>query len=704
VLGSLPPGRRWFYEKLLLYAEDTAGGLMNTDFLALDRERTVEDALGVIRSRFRSENYLYVYVTDDHNNLIGVLSFRKLVFAEPTVRLKEIMIPDPVRVSPQTPQEDVAKLVANYDLLAVPVVDENNKLIGVVEVDDIIDVIEEEATEDMYHLANVHSEENVFTPLMRTVRLRVSWVLANLAAAMLGAAAVGIFRETLGQWVWLAVVIPVLATMTANTGTQTLTVVVRALVLGELDVRKGWPVIVKEAGVGVLLGLVSGILLAAGVWAWSGQWVLGVLAGGSLWLSLLLSTLIGALIPLLLSWLKMDPARGTSLLVTTISNIAGFLLLLGLARLLLAGWLPACAGERRDDESGLDRGGRDLRVRVPAVKTFGFQWHLTDRCNLRCAHCYQSDFDARTEKTLEDLREMATRILEALPDRPVSINLTGGEPLLYPQLLPLMEHLHGFANLEELHLITNGTIVAPDLLAALARVSRLRCFKVSLESADPACNDAIRGRGNLARVSANIDLLRQRTGKDVVLMMTLGRYNVASIRGLVDLARERGAAGVIFERFVPLGQGRGLADQALGPRDWREAVAAILAAAGSEAAPDDVLAYHAFWLPAALGAEESLQGALCNLGEESMALMPDGTVYPCRRLPVPVGNALAEPFAGILERLRGYGVASLRPRLTGDLCGWCGVEECAGCRALAQALTGDMLADDPQCLLRLEDS
>ena len=339
VLGSLPPGRRWFYEKLLLYAEDTAGGLMNTDFLALDRELTVEDALGVIRSRFRSENYLYVYVTDEHNNLIGVLSFRKLVFAEPTVRLKEIMIPDPVRVSPRTPQEDVAKLVANYDLLAVPVVDENNKLIGVVEVDDIIDVIEEEATEDMYHLANVHSEENVFTPLMRTVRLRLSWVLANLAAAMLGAVAVGLFRETLGQWVWLAVVIPVLATMTANTGTQTLTVVVRALVLGELDFRKGLPVILKEAGVGVLLGLVSGVLLAAGVWAWSGQWVLGLLAGGSLWLSLLFSTLIGALIPLLLSWLKMDPARGTSLLVTTISNIAGFLLLLGLARLVLSGWL-----------------------------------------------------------------------------------------------------------------------------------------------------------------------------------------------------------------------------------------------------------------------------------------------------------------------------------------------------------------------------
>ena len=338
------------------------------------------------------------------------------------------------------------------------------------------------------------------------------------------------------------------------------------------------------------------------------------------------------------------------------------------------------------------------------MKTFGFQWHLTDRCNLRCSHCYQSDFGPGSERPLADLCAMADRILPGVSGRAVSINLTGGEPLLFPGLTALMEHLHGFSNLEEIHLITNGTVVSDGILGELGRFPRLRSFKVSLEAAEAAVNDAIRGPGNLARVSANIEILRRRTGKEVVLMTTLGRYNAVSVQALADLARRLDVAGIIFERFVPLGQGLGLAGQAMGPGEWRDVLAAILAAAGCDAEPDELLAYHAFWLQTGPDAGEALRGALCNLGEESMALMPDGTVYPCRRLPVPVGNVLAEPFAAILAKLRGYSAGALRARLTGNLCGWCGVDGCTGCRALAMALTGDWLADDPLCPLRLEDS
>ncbi|HOX47194.1 MAG TPA: radical SAM protein [Myxococcota bacterium] len=336
------------------------------------------------------------------------------------------------------------------------------------------------------------------------------------------------------------------------------------------------------------------------------------------------------------------------------------------------------------------------------MKSFGFQWHLTDRCNLRCAHCYQDDFGPGAERPLEDLFAMVDAVLGALRDRPVSINLTGGEPLLLPGLPALLEHLSSQPNLSEMHVITNATVTAGPVLEALARYERVRYLKVSLEAADEAVNDRVRGPGNLARVRRNLGLYRQVTGKPFVLMMTLGRHNVGGVAAMAALAREVGAAGVIYERFVPLGQSRGFAAEVLGAEGWAHAVAGVLDAAGSEATPDELLAYRAFWLWTD-GREDPLEGALCNLGEGSMALMPDGTVYPCRRLPIPVGNVLREPFPRILARLQEFGVPALAPRLTGGLCGLCGVEGCAGCRALARALHGDILADDPQCPLRLAE-
>ncbi len=335
VLGCLPNKQRWFFEKLLLYEEDTAGGIMNTDFLALDQSLTVEAAQGILRDRFRSENYLYAYVVDEMNNLIGVLSFRKLVFSDPVAHIRDIMIHDPVRVASSMPQEDVAKLVADYDLLAIPVVDENNKLIGVVTVDDVIDVISEEATEDMYHLANLHSEVNIFTPLLRTVRLRLSLILASLVSAMISAWVVWLFRDTLGQLIWLAVLIPVMAHMTAAIGTQSLTVVVRAMILGELDFGKGWWVVTRELTAGLLIGLINGALLGLVVWLWMRRVELALLAGVSLVVSLLLSAVLGAFIPQMLRWMRLDPARGSNLVVTTLSNVAGFFVFLGLAHWMI---------------------------------------------------------------------------------------------------------------------------------------------------------------------------------------------------------------------------------------------------------------------------------------------------------------------------------------------------------------------------------
>jgi len=331
------------------------------------------------------------------------------------------------------------------------------------------------------------------------------------------------------------------------------------------------------------------------------------------------------------------------------------------------------------------------------MKTFGFQWHLTDRCNMRCAHCYQEGFASDGEQGLETLKAAAGRIFAALPDRRVSINLTGGEPLLLPILFDLIEHLHTYPTLDEVNIITNGTVASDDVIKGIGSFPRVSTLKVSLESADAKINDRIRGEGNLSCVRENIASFR-RAGKSIVLMMTLSRFNLASLEDTVRWSREAGMDGVIVERFVPLGLGRGFANQALLPQDWESALHAIARASGIGVDPETLLPFRAFWLSMGPCANP-LRGALCNLGGESMALMPDGTVYPCRRFPIVVGNILNEPFEGILKRLEAYCPSEIRPKLNGVRCRTCAVEGCAGCRAIALALTGDALADDPQCPL-----
>jgi MoaA/NifB/PqqE/SkfB family radical SAM enzyme len=329
---------------------------------------------------------------------------------------------------------------------------------------------------------------------------------------------------------------------------------------------------------------------------------------------------------------------------------------------------------------------------------FGFQWHVTSRCNGRCAHCYQSDFTGAHELALDGLLDAAARVFAGLEGHRVSINVTGGEPLLLPHLVPLLRDLEARPELDEVNVITNGSIADRALLAEIASLPRFGCFKISIESDDRAVDDALRWRGHFDALMENLPAFAV-TGRPVVLMLTLSRRNLASIPGVARLARELGAAGVIYERFVPLGRGLGMRGEVLGPAGWRAAIRAITEAAGVDASPEELAAHKAFWLDTSGEIGEPLAGALCNLGRDSMCLMPDGTVFPCRRLPIPVGNALETPFAAIRARLAAWAPAAMARRLTGTLCGRCGVDECAGCRALANALTGNPLADDPQCPL-----
>ena len=277
----------------------------------------------------------YLYVVDDRNHLVGVVSLRQLLMGPPSTPLKKIMTTDVISVITSTDQEEVAQQVALYDLLAIPVVDEENKLVGVITVDDIIDVIKEEATEDIFHLAGVDADDHVYTPPITSVRKRLPWLLLNLATAFLAATVVAFYEPTIRAFTFLAVFLPVVASLGGSSGTQTLTVIVRGLALGEVNWGRGKSILFKELIVGLSNGVAIGVVAGAVAYFWNGNFVLGLVLGGAMVPTLFVAGLLGTFIPLVLKKINIDPAIASSVFVTTLTDAVGFLSFLGLASLLL---------------------------------------------------------------------------------------------------------------------------------------------------------------------------------------------------------------------------------------------------------------------------------------------------------------------------------------------------------------------------------
>lgn len=327
-------------QELLSFAEGTAGRIMTPDVFALNEELTVSEAISAIqRASSDIEMVFYLYVIDERNHLVGVVSLRQLLLVPPTTPLKKIMSTDVISVRTDTDQEEVARIVARYNLLGVPVVDSENKLVGLVTVDDVIDVIRDEATEDIYALAGVSSEEHALTAPARSVRLRLPWLLVNLATAILAASVVNLFESTIQQVVVLAALMPIVAGMGGNAATQTLAVVVRGLALGEVTWENGRRMLLKEFLVGLTNGLVNGLVAALIVCLWFGFSLRTVMIGAIIALAMVINLVIagisGTLVPLILKRLKADPAIASSIFVTTCTDVGGFLSFLGLATLLV---------------------------------------------------------------------------------------------------------------------------------------------------------------------------------------------------------------------------------------------------------------------------------------------------------------------------------------------------------------------------------
>ena len=267
--------------------------------------------------------------------LVGVVSLRELLLNPPSMPLKKIMATDVISMPTTVDQEEVARIVGQYNLVAVPIVDEENRLVGMVTVDDVVDVLRDEATEDIYSLAGVDTEERVTTPAIRSLRLRLPWLHVNLITAVLASTVVYAFSKTISQVVALAVLMPIVAGMGGNAAIQTLTVTVRGLALGELTWANSKRIIIKEVLVGIGNGAVLGVVTALIAWLWFKRPLLGVIIGLAMIINLFVAALTGILIPLVLKRLKADPAVASGIFVTTFTDVCGFFSFLGLATLFL---------------------------------------------------------------------------------------------------------------------------------------------------------------------------------------------------------------------------------------------------------------------------------------------------------------------------------------------------------------------------------
>ncbi len=322
---------------LLEYGEETAGRIMSPEYFAVQETVTAGEAIRLLQARGAEvEIPFYVYVVDSRNHLVGVLSLRQLLLSPPDAPVRQSMTTDLVSVSTDMDQEEVARLVSRYDLVAIPVVDSLHRLVGVVAIDDIIDVLKEEATEDFYRLAGTSEDERMHRSVFRAVRLRIPWLLASFFGGLMASQVINHFEGVLAQVVILAGFIPVILGMGGNIGTQSSTIIVRGLATGRIEIREIWHVVFREVRIAAVLGLIYGTLLGLG-----GAFLLGMrtevalLLGLALLASMLIAALIGSSVPMLLRRLGIDPAVATGPFITTSVDVLATLIFFQLAVLLV---------------------------------------------------------------------------------------------------------------------------------------------------------------------------------------------------------------------------------------------------------------------------------------------------------------------------------------------------------------------------------
>ncbi len=323
-------------ESLLSYGDDTAGGIMVPDFIALREDVTAKEAIESLQKEHSDvEMPFYLYVVDEYDKLVGVISLRQLVVVPPHKPLKEFMATDVFSVQTDMDQEEVAKIVARYDILAVPVVDETNRLVGIVTVDDVIDIIRKEATEDILKMAGAGEEFVETKTVLRSTRIRLPWLFASCIGGIVAFFVVGRFEHSLVKYAYLAAFIPVIMGMGGNIGTQSSTIVVRGLATGRLNVRDVWSVVFKELLIGFILGVVYGALIGTVAQMRYSVGALTAAVSCAVISSMSVAALVGSLVPMGFARINIDPAVATGPFVTTAIDIISVFFYFKIATTLL---------------------------------------------------------------------------------------------------------------------------------------------------------------------------------------------------------------------------------------------------------------------------------------------------------------------------------------------------------------------------------
>lgn len=351
LIGQLDPFAQREVRALLAYAEDDAGGLMSPRYLRVRPDMRADEAISYVRKQAREHSGAghYVYVTDESQHLLGVLSFRELFAGAPDVLMRDLMFTDLVTAGEKDDQEELGRRFAEYDLMAIPVVDKQGRMKGIVTVDDIMDVVEEEATEDIQKFGGVQALEGPYLEVgfRNMLKKRAPWLAVLFLGEMLTATAMAYFEAEIAQAVVLALFIPLIMSSGGNSGSQASTLVIRAMALGEVSLRDFWRVTKRELAVGLALGSILGIIGLARVAIWGSLFssygphfmLLGLTVAASLVGVVLFGTLTGSLLPFLLRRLHLDPASASAPFVATLVDVAGVVLYFTAAAILLSGTL-----------------------------------------------------------------------------------------------------------------------------------------------------------------------------------------------------------------------------------------------------------------------------------------------------------------------------------------------------------------------------
>jgi radical SAM protein with 4Fe4S-binding SPASM domain len=336
------------------------------------------------------------------------------------------------------------------------------------------------------------------------------------------------------------------------------------------------------------------------------------------------------------------------------------------------------------------------------MNEFHIQWHITDRCNLRCLHCYQEQFTRDPELDWQRLQLICDNLFATMEkwNAKLTVALTGGEPLLKEELWQLLDKLGASPFVASLSIITNGTVI-DRYLTQLKKYRKLDNLLISLDGITAETNDTIRGKGTFAKTITNIRAAQQ-LGIPIVIMFTLLKRNLADAKSIIPFSKYLGIDRVILERFIPLGQGKELLHEVISGIDLDRLYRDIFTQCELEYHPEEMVKYRALQLRFEKdGISPTLLGAECIVGKDGMALLPDGTIFPCRRFNLPIGNLLETSLdelwrtSEVLHNIR-------NKELFKGTCSVCRIADCFGCRAMTYALTGDYLAADPHCWIHGE--